>query len=162
MTTPGNRNEDGSYIDAAAGGGAGMGGIGLGNEGDSGPVRTSTPPPRGNGGGAPPPPPQTQLNVTIPPAQRILKPIMGDVVDMPNGTEIAWVGGKPNRTWTGLDIRTMPIPTPTMYRDVGSKDVKSFAYRIRGLEAKLTLKDDLRFNMGWTQSRISLTQRTRR
>jgi hypothetical protein len=126
--------------------------------GAQGPVRSPTTPPhhgnnnnnslpsfnQGNIGGHPPTPPTL---MTVAPPQDlpgIVKPIMGDIVNLPGGTQIAWVGGKPNTSWTGLDPMTIPIPTPTMYRNVGSKDVKSFAYRTRGLEQKLTVKDDLR------------------
>ena len=100
--------------------------------------------PRRGGGITPLPPVTLQRTAPVPPTQRLVKPIMGDIVILPEGNEIAWVGGKPRIRWTGLDATSMPIPTPTMYRNVGSKDIKSFTYRTRGLEVKLSIKDDLR------------------
>lgn len=142
MSTPVNLNPVDPFVGVTAVGGTDR--IVVATVGDSGPVPVATPPPRGNSGGPPPPPPPIRQMPAAPPVQRIQKPIMGDVVILPSGTEIAWVGGKPKLDWTGLDICTMPIPTPAMYRDVGAKDVKSFSYCTRGLEPKLTLKDDLR------------------
>jgi hypothetical protein len=73
----------------------------------------------------------------------IVKPIMGDLVNLPGGTQIAWVGGKLNTSWMALDPMMIPIPTLTMYQNVGSKDIMSFEYCTHGFEQKLMVKDDL-------------------
>jgi Zinc knuckle len=70
------------------------------------------------------------------------KPIMGDFLHHEKEYIIVWVGGKPLIKWTGLDPNTITIPTPMMQRS--TKDVKSYAYRTKGLETKFGPKDDLR------------------
>jgi hypothetical protein len=80
-------------------------------------------------------------------ACNIVQPIMGGVFQQnpPTGEWVAWTGGKPLLDWTGLD-QTQPAttPAPTMYRSAGIKDVKGFAHRIKGLETKFAITDDLR------------------
>ena len=65
--------------------------------------------PRRGGRSTPLPPVTLQRTAPVPPTQRLVKPIMGDIVILPEGNEIAWVGGKPRIRWTGLDATSMPI-----------------------------------------------------
>jgi Zinc knuckle len=93
-------------------------------------------------------PPLTAVSVGLPttPSKKynMPKPIMGDIVYLDDENSIVWVGGKPLIDWQGLNPSTKPIPTPTMHRDIRSRDVKSYSYRIKGLSTKFGLKDDLR------------------
>ena len=66
------------------------------------------------------------------------KPKMGDLEQV-NATDFTpWTGGMPKVDWSALDdsCKNQPI-TPSMYRAVGSKDAKSYQFRIRGLPKKL-------------------------
>jgi hypothetical protein len=78
----------------------------------------------------------------------IVVPIMGDVIEQhtsKGGEWVAWTGGKPAFGWTGLDTTVAAVaPTPTMYRNIGILDVKGYAHRIKGMETKFGMKDDLR------------------
>lgn len=93
--------------------------------------------------------PPVNVTISTPPVVplqcNIVEPRMGGVFqeNPPTGVWVAWTGGKPKRTWQGLED-TSVMPTPLMVRHVGSKDVKGYTLRTKGLETKFGLKDDLR------------------
>jgi hypothetical protein len=72
------------------------------------------------------------------------KPIMGNLIRIDDETLVAWVGGKPLVGWKGLDPSIKTHPTPNMYRNIPTKDAKSYSYRIKGEETKFGVKGDLR------------------
>ena len=71
-------------------------------------------------------------------------PIMGVVKMSKTGTYNVYVGGKPLSDWSGLDPSSLPSTTPNKYRGESHKEAKSYYYRIKGLDTKITPKDDLR------------------
>jgi hypothetical protein len=71
-------------------------------------------------------------------------PVMGVMQMSKDGTLGAFVGGKPLSDWSGLDPSTIPVATPAKYRGEAHEHAKSYHYRVKGLETKITPKDDLR------------------
>ena len=71
-------------------------------------------------------------------------PLMGVMKMSTSGHLGAFVGGKPLSDWSGLDPSSTPATTPNKYRGDPHKDAKSYYYRTKGLDTKITPKTDLR------------------
>jgi hypothetical protein len=71
-------------------------------------------------------------------------PIMGVTKLSKSGNVGAFVGGKPLYDWSGLDPSSIPATTPNKFRGESHKNAKDYYYRVKGLEKKISPKDDLR------------------
>ena len=69
---------------------------------------------------------------------------MGVVKMSRDGTLGVFVGGKPLFDWSGLDPTDVSATTPNKFRGESHKSQKSFYYRVKGLDTKISAKDDLR------------------
>jgi hypothetical protein len=72
------------------------------------------------------------------------KPIMGGLVEMPNGLTVAWCGTHPNSEWTGPHDSAPPNPAyPGQFRDTSiTAAQKSHSKRIEGLVPKFKASDN--------------------
>ena len=100
-----------------------------------------------------PPPPQggntgasvtTGVPFSYPPVIPPDEPNMGGLTKQA-GYEVAWMGGKPNSTWTRLDSSASQFPlTPNQLRSERISDsMKSYNYRKTGLVTLYDAKKDL-------------------
>ena len=71
-------------------------------------------------------------------------PKMGVVQMSREGQMGIFMGGKPLYDWSGLDPTDISAMTPNKFRGEYHKSQKSFYYRVKGLDTKITAKDDLR------------------
>ena len=65
-------------------------------------------------GGSTPSP--SQPSAVLP---RVVKPIMGGIVHLDDGKEVAWTGGVPNVEWTGFEDPTTALESPNQLRPTG-------------------------------------------
>ena len=74
-------------------------------------------------------------------------PIMGGIHERSATDHVPWTGGKPKPDWSGLDDSAdKEHSSPTQYRSVTesvSTLKKSYAYRVKGMESKLTQATDI-------------------
>ena len=86
------------------------------------------------------PSPSSNTQATAVVAPRVVRPLMGGVLVTEEGGEVAWVGGRPNSTWTGLQDPHAALESPSQLRSRGSNWAKGELYRRKGMESKLTIK----------------------
>ena len=77
----------------------------------------------------------------------VTPPIMGGVANRSGTEQAPWTGGKPKHDWSGLDdTADTEVSAPTQYRSttasIGSQQ-KSYAYRIKGMDIKMSATVDL-------------------
>ena len=87
---------------------------------------------------------QTTPTTTTP---AVPAPIMGGIHERSATDHVPWTGGKPKPDWSGLDDSAdKEHSSPTQYRSVTesvSTLKKSYAYRVKGMESKLTQATDI-------------------
>ena len=120
-------NEDGSAI-------------GSNNEGAN--ANGAEDPPQGNGEQQQRRNPEIPRRVFVPDEPE--DPKMGVVKMSREGTLGVFVGGKPLYDWTGLDPTDVSATTPNKFRGESHQGQKSFYYRVKGMDTKISAKDDLR------------------
>ncbi len=82
----------------------------------------------------PPVPPTVPSTVTRKPAT----PIMGGLAEL-DDKFVAWTGGEPDNTWTGLKVPTPDLNSPNQLRS--TNDVKGYNPRKTGLSTKFKKTD---------------------